>query len=44
MREVTVHTVISAPREQIFVRSRIGWMEDAADLPGDLERRPPPTS
>ena len=32
------------PREQIFVRSRIGWMEDAADLPGDLERRPPPTS
>ena len=29
------------PVEQIFVRSRLSWMESAADLPGDLERRPP---
>jgi len=28
------------PAEQIWVRSRLGWMADAHALPDDLERRP----
>lgn len=28
------------PAEQIFVRSRLAWMADAAHLPDDLARRP----